>query len=52
MMARCVVVGCDNRTDPHPGSDQEENIFIHRILAVHDREGKEDYELGPLWEQC
>ena len=44
-MVRCVVVGCDNHTDPRPGSDQEENISIHRILAVHDREGKEDYEL-------
>ena len=39
------MVGCDNRMDPHPGSDQEENISFYRIPAVYDREGKEDYEL-------
>ena len=40
-----MVFGCTNRTDPRPGSNQDKNIYFHRIPAVHDREGKEDYEL-------
>ena len=44
-MVQCVVFGCTNRTDLCPGSDQDKNIFFHRILAVHEREGEADYQL-------
>jgi len=44
-MVQCIVIGCTNRTDPRPGSNQDKNISFHRIPAVHDREGKEDYEI-------
>ena len=44
-MVQCVVLGCTSHTDPRPGSNQNKNISFHRIPAVHDREGKEDYEL-------
>ena len=47
-MVQCVVCRCTNRTDPRPGSNQDENISFHRIPAVHDREGKKDFELRKL----
>ncbi|XP_065902961.1 uncharacterized protein [Dysidea avara] len=47
-MVQCVVCGCTNRTDPRPGSNQDENISFHRIPAVHDRKGKKDFELRKL----
>ena len=38
-MVLCVVVGCSNR------SGRDKDVSFHRIPAVNDKEGKEDYEL-------
>ena len=38
-MVLCIVVGCSNR------SGRDKDVSFHRIPAVNDKEGKEDYEL-------
>ena len=51
-MVQYIVFGCTNHTDPCPGSDQGNKISFHRIPAVHDKEGKEDYELREWRRDC
>ena len=38
-MVLCVVIGCSKR------SERDKDVSFHRLPAVHDREGKEDFEL-------
>ena len=38
-MVLCVVIGC------HKRSERDKDVSFHRLPAVHDREGKEDFEL-------
>jgi len=38
-MMLCAVIGCSKR------SERDKDVSFHRLPAVHDREGKEDFEL-------
>ena len=38
-MVLCVVIGC------HKRSEREKDVSFHRLQAVHDCEGKQDFEL-------
>ena len=38
-MVLCVVIGCSKR------SERDKDVSFYRLPAVHDREGKEDFEL-------
>ena len=38
-MVLCVVIGC------HKCSEGDKDVSFHRLTAVHDCEGKEDFKL-------
>jgi len=38
-MVLCAVIGCSKH------SECDKDVSFHRLPAVHDREGKEDFEL-------